>query len=284
MKINSPVLFDANILIKFKGQLSFLFGLFEIVLIHETVKNEVVDATLRTELEQISAHFDITYVNDNFPEDEIGQALFKECDKELKSAFDIENSEDMGEYKTLLYAKFNNICLISSQDTTIWTFLTSSDYFKGLECITIQDLAYLIHFYSTSSDDRRIAKSLYNSCTRDEHSFDYFKTFMERHNLEIPQYIIYENNRIKNFEQLVNEYVECYNDPSFTNIAYIENEIVKLARLDRGTCLSCIYSRLDKNQVDCSIRKCLFGYELKADNCNNTREEFVKKIRNRTKE
>jgi hypothetical protein len=226
----------------------------------------------------------LTYVKDKFPNDQIGMILLDECDKELKETFAIENKEDLGEYRTLLYAKFNNVWLISSQDTTVWTFVTSSDYFKGLECITIQDFAYLVYLNATSAEDRKTAKSIFNACTMDEHSFDYFKTYMERHNNLIPQYIYFESNRKTQFEQLINEYVEYYNDPSSSSTAELENAIVQLAQQDLGTCLSCVYSRLDNNQVDCSIRKCLFGYELRNEECNNIREEFVKKIRNRTKE
>lgn len=284
MKINAPVLFDANILIDFKGKLQFLFGFFENVIIHETVKSEVIDETLKNELERLSADFKITYVKDQFPDDQIGKILFEECDKELKEAFDIENKEDLGEYKTLLYAKFNNVKIISSQDTTVWTFITSSEYFKGLECITIQDFAYLIYLNGTSAEDRKIAKSLYNKYARVEHSFDCFKKHMERHGNVIPDYINFENNRITQFEELVNGYVDYYNDPISSSILYLENVIVNLAQHNLGTCLNCLYSRLDKNCVDYSVRKCQFGYELGNEECNNTREEFDKKIRNRTKE
>jgi len=50
------------------------------------------------------------YVEDNFPTDEIGKKLLKECDKELKDSFNINDQKDLGEYKTLLYAK---LCILS---------------------------------------------------------------------------------------------------------------------------------------------------------------------------
>ena len=49
----------------------------------------------------------IVYVEDKFPTDDVGKKLFEECDKELKDSFNIEDLKDLGEYKTLLYAKFN---------------------------------------------------------------------------------------------------------------------------------------------------------------------------------
>lgn len=135
-KINSPVLFDANILMNFKGQLKFLFGFFENIIIHEQVFNEVVGQALKDELISVSDVSNIVYVEDKFPTDDVGKKLFEECDKELKDSFNIEDLKDLGEYKTLLYAKFNNVFILSSQDTTVWRFITESKYFKGLKCIT----------------------------------------------------------------------------------------------------------------------------------------------------
>lgn len=284
MKISAPVLFDANILMNFKGNLDFLFSFFENAMIHETVKNEVIDQSLNEELNRLSMNVNITFVSDHFPTDKVGKLLFEECYKELKDSFHIEDRRDLGECKTLLFAKFNNVSLISSQDTTVWTFITDSKYFKGIECLTIQDFSYFVYLNSKSKNDRKMAKSIYNNFTRAEHPFDHFKIFMERKKNEIPQYINFENNRMTNFEQLINDYDEFYNDMSYSNFRDIEYQIVKLAEQNTGTCLSCLYSRLDKNNVDYSIRKCLFNYSLGDEHCAKIREEFLTTIRKRLRE
>lgn len=284
MKISEPVLFDANILINFKGQLKFLFRFFENIIIHKEVYNEVIGQAIKDELLSVSDVSNITYVEDNFPTDEIGKKLFEECDKELKDSFNIEDLKDLGEYKTLLYAKFNNVFIISSQDTIVWRFITESKYFKGLKCITVQDFAYLLFLNAKNKSDKKTAKSLYKSFAREEHPFEYFRIYMERHNNDIPKFIEFENNRIQNFEQLVQGYLDYYTDISYCNSKEIEYEISSLASKNIGNCLSCLYSRIDKNNVDYSIRKCLFDYSLNDEQCSQIREEFVMRIRNRIKE
>ncbi|HCW05112.1 MAG TPA: hypothetical protein DGK91_11650 [Clostridium sp.] len=87
----------------------------------------------------------INIVEDIITDNESAQLLYKICNQELKNTFNIKDAKDLGEYKTLLYAKFNEVKLLSSQDTTVWRFVTDSTYFNDIECITIQDLAYLIY-------------------------------------------------------------------------------------------------------------------------------------------
>lgn len=280
VKISTPVLFDANILINFKGQLKFLFGFFTEVLIHRQVYDEVVGQALKSEIHALEGMVNLKYVDDKFPTDRVGNVLLKECDKELKASFNIYKSEDLGEYKTLLFAKFNNVSILSSQDTTVWSFVTRSKHFKGIECITIQDLAYLVYLSACNKSDRKLAKALYCKFTREEHPFVYFKKYMERHDNEIPKYIEFENNRIQNYEQIIQNYTEYYIDNSIDR-AQISCEIVNIARSSPDTCLSCIYSRLDKNRCDYSIRKCRFEYFLNDAECINVREGFDRSIRNR---
>ncbi|HCS11114.1 MAG TPA: hypothetical protein DIV40_06635, partial [Clostridiales bacterium] len=67
--INDPVLFDANILINFKGQLKFLFQFFENIIIHRQVYEEVIGQPLKDEMESISDKSKIKIVEDNFPTD-----------------------------------------------------------------------------------------------------------------------------------------------------------------------------------------------------------------------
>ena len=280
-RINSPVLFDANILINFKGQLKFLFSFFENIIIHKKVFNEVVQHALKNELISVSNDFNIIYVEDNFPTDEVGEKLLEECDKELRESFNINELKDLGEYKTLLYAKFNNVFILSSQDTTVWRFVTESKYFKGLKCITVQDFAYLLFLNAKSKSDKKIAKSLYKIFAREEHPFEYFKIFMERNNNDIPRFIEFENNRIKNFQQLVQGYFNYYADASYCDSKEVEYEISNLAGRNTGNCLSCLYSRMDENNVDYSIRKCLLNYSLNNEQCSLIREGFSMRIRNR---
>ena len=87
----------------------------------------------------------INIVEDIITDNESAHLLYKICNQELKNTFNIKDAKDLGEYKTLLYAKFNEVKLLSSQDTTVWRFVTDSTYFNDIECITIQDLAYLIY-------------------------------------------------------------------------------------------------------------------------------------------
>ena len=145
-KIESPVLFDANILINFKGQLKFLFSFFKNILVHKKVIEEVLEESIINELNIIMEENNtINIVEDIITDNESAQLLYKICTQELKNTFNIKDAKDLGEYKTLLYAKFNEVKLLSSQDTTVWRFVTDSTYFNDIECITIQDLAYLIY-------------------------------------------------------------------------------------------------------------------------------------------
>jgi hypothetical protein len=283
-RISSPVLFDANILMNFKGQLKFLFSFFDNIIIHKKVFDEVVGQVLKNELISVSDVSNIIYVEDNFPTDEVGRKLLEECDKELKDSFNIDDLKDMGEYKTLLYAKFNNVFILSSQDTTVWRFVTESKYFKGLKCITVQDFAYLLFLNAKNKRDRKMAKNLYTAFARKEHPFKDFKIFMERNDNEIPRFIEFENNRINNFQQLVQGYLNYYADTLYGDSKEVEYEISNLAGNNIGNCLSCIYSRIDKNNVDYSIRKCLFDYSLNDEQCSLIREEFSMRIRDRIRE
>ena len=52
-KIESPVLLDANIFINFKGQLKFLFSLFDKVLVHKQVIEEILEESIINELDLV---------------------------------------------------------------------------------------------------------------------------------------------------------------------------------------------------------------------------------------
>lgn len=282
-RINYPVLFDANIFMNFKGQLGFLLSLFDNVLIHKQVMEEVLEETIKNEIDLIIKQNDTVKIVDNdIIEGDIQKWLFEECDKELKDTFNIKDSKDLGEYKTLLYAKFNGIKLLSSQDTTVWRFVTESTYFKDIDCITVQDLAYLIYLNADKKKDRKLGKSLYNYFGRKEHSFDSFKRYMEKNNNEIPKYIEFENNRIENYNALVDGYAKFYSKEDFGSKEEIKSDIVNAARKNQDTCINCIYSRIDQRNVDYNIRICELEKNLGDDKCLEVREDFLENIRKRT--
>lgn len=284
-RIKSPVLFDANIFMNFKGQLEFLFSLFDNVLIHKQVMEEVLEETIKNEIDLIIKDNEaVKIVEDSIIKGDVEKRLFEECDKELKDTFNIKDSKDLGEYKTLLYAKFNGIKLLSSQDTTVWRFVTESTYFNDVDCITIQDLAYLIYLNADKKKDRRLGKSLYNYFGRKEHSFDSFKRYMERNNNEIPKYIEFENVRIENYNQLVEGYAEFYSKERFGSKKEIEREIVNTARNNLDTCINCLYSRINKRNIDYNNRICSLKCNLSDDKCLEVREDFSENIRKRTVE
>lgn len=284
MKIESPVLFDANILINFENQLMILFQFFDKILIHRQVYGEIITPTLKGKIDLLKLKYNIELVSDNYPTDPIALRLFAACDKELKESFNISDSKDLGEYKTLLYAKFNNVEMLSSQDTTVWRFITDSKYFKGIKCFTIQDLSYLLFHNASNSSDRKNAKSLYNSKTRKEHPFEDFKTFIERVKSALPLYIDFENNRISNYRSLIKSYVDFYSDEPYYVQNEIECEIFDFTKTDiPPTCISCIYSRADKNNVDYRVRKCSFNYLYNDEKCLNICEFFFKIIHGREK-
>lgn len=281
-KIKSPVLFDANIFINFKGQLKFLFSLFENILVHKQVIEEVLDESIKNELDLVmKENKTIKIVEDIDIDNEVEQLLYEKCDQELKSTFNIKDSKDLGEYKTLLYAKFNEVRLLSSQDTTVWRFVTASSYFNDIDCITIQDLAYLIYLNASSKKDRRLAKTLYNHFGRNEHPFEEFKKYIVRNNNEIPKYIEFENNRIDNFNKLVKGYVEFYSNGDFYNTGEVEQDLVSAARQNLNTCIDCLYSRINESNVDLLQRNCTLHLELFDENCIIVRESFSEKIKGR---
>ena len=281
-KIESPVLFDANIFINFKGQIKFLFSLFENILVHKQVIGEVLEESIKNELDLVmKENKSITIVEDIDIDNEVEQLLYEKCNQELKSTFNIKDSKDLGEYKTLLYAKFNEVRLLSSQDTTVWRFVTGSSYFNDIDCITIQDLAYLIYLNASSKQDRKLAKALYNHFGRNEHPFEEFKRYMIKNNNEIPKYIEFENNRIDNYNQLVKGYVEFYSNGDFYNTEEMERDLVSAARQNPNTCVDCLYSRINQSNVDFLQRNCSLYLELFDENCTIVRESFSEKIRSR---
>lgn len=282
MKIKSPVLFDANILMNFKGQLKFLFNFFEDILIHKKVLEEVLGKSIKEEIESIKEEQgNIKFVDDKTSYDKVESVLFQKCDKELKDTFHIKDLKDLGEYKTLLYAKFNGIKLLSSQDTTVWRFMRESIFFNDIDCITMQDIAFLIYLNAANKNDRKMAKGLYNLYGRGEHPFKCFKLYMDRNENDIPKYIEFENNRIENFDELVKGYVKFYSKDLFYDKEEIEHDIVNTAKSNPETCTSCLYSRIYQESVDYNIRVCIFNYKILDGDCIMIREEFSKFIKNR---
>jgi len=276
-KFSTPVLFDANIIINFKSQLDKLFCYFENILIHEAVYSEVLDQSVKIELDTISKKMNIEYVTDFECTDNESKALFIKCDEELRETFDIENNHDFGEYKSLMYAKFNKVSFISTQDTTIWRLIIDSENFKGMQCITVQHLAY--YLYLNDYNNKQQTKRFYENYSREEHAFKYFVKYMEQCGNEIPKYVEFEYERILNFKELILDYNKYYNETSYTS-EEIESDISRIASTDNNTCLSCLLSRMDKNIIDFTRRRCVCDYVLNDDNCLYHRKEFKKKIRN----
>ena len=61
----------------------------------------------------------------------------------------------------------------------------------------------------------------------------------------------------------------------------VEGEICKVAKDNIGICISCLFSRSDKNKIDYRIRTCYLGYTLNDAECIKKREEFLSRVKNR---
>ncbi len=60
--------------------------------------------------------------------------------------------------------------------------------------------------------------------------------------------------------------MEYYSDTDMDK-SQVVAEIISIAKCAPNTCLSCIYSRVDKNRVDFSIRNYVFKYSLNENDC-----------------
>lgn len=279
MKFSGKVLIDANVIFKFSNNLELLFGQFDEVYIHEQVlDSEIFSEKIHREISRLKETLgNITIVVDNYDDfDSDSKKLFAECDKELKNSFNIEDNDDLGEYKTLLYSKFNNIPLFASQDTTVWVFLKRSTYFRGIECITIQDISYLLYLNAGSSKEKGFYKSIYNQVTRDEHKFLWFKKYMELRDNELPAYFEFESIRIENYKKLVDEYRSFYiND---YNENEIKAELTKVAKQHPECCLSCLISRVDTKNIEFGKRICSSEFNFNDNECIKNIQLFDSKI------
>ena len=65
-------------------------------------------------------------------------------------------------------------------------------------------------------------------------------------------------------------------DNSFDDILILRSDISNLANLNTGTCLSCLYSRPNKDMLDLRVRKCVLNYTFKDQECLKYRDEFIK--------
>lgn len=104
---------------------------------------------------------------------------------------------------------------------------------------------------------------------------------MNRYGDEIPKYIEFENNRIDNFNQLVKGYMDFYGRDIFCSREEIEREVVHATKNHSNTCISCLYSRIDQDNVDYLKRLCNLNYELFDEDCTIIREEFSEFIKRR---
>ncbi|MBN2852719.1 MAG: hypothetical protein JXQ23_08290 [Clostridia bacterium] len=275
MKIESPVLFDASVIIGFKGQLKTILGFFNDVLIHETVFNEILDGSLKDELKVLlESSENIGLVYDINITDDITKAFQKTCDKELRNTFNIDCKRDLGEYKSLLYAKLNDVLLFATQDTTVWSFLHNSMYFNDIECMTLQDMAYLLNINSRNAENEKTARNLYRICSNTkEFPWNWFKKFIKNRKDILPNYIAYENNRIENYMELV----LSYDNDSFS-VGQIKCNILELAKKNYNSCISCIYSRKDPSNDDFSKRCCFHKFLFDNEKCKIIAEHFKEDI------
>lgn len=196
MKIESPVLFDANILINLEEVLEDVFDYFETILIHKVVYEEVLsEAIRRTITTYQNEKGNIEFVGDIVPKDEIEHKLLTKWEEELQRSFNIRDHRDLGEYKTLLYANYHGITLFSTQDTTVWIFTQKSIYFKGIECIAIQDIAYMLYLEVEDKVKRKRGRNLYRYVSNtNKYPFQEFKEFMEQRDNQIPGFINFINH------------------------------------------------------------------------------------------
>ncbi|HPJ22387.1 MAG TPA: hypothetical protein PLH18_08570, partial [Clostridia bacterium] len=258
------------VLIRFKGQLKIILGFFKEALIHEKVFDEIKDEALGKELKVLLESADnIRLVYDLNMTDDIAKALHKACDRELKNTFNIDSNRDKGEYKSLLYAKFSKVLLFASQDTTVWSFLQNSQYFNDIECITIQDIAYLLNINSRNTENEKAARNLYRMCSNTkEFPWNWFKRFVRMREDVLPNYIAYENNRIANYMGLVSSYDDCF------GVGKIKSDLVALAKKNYSSCLSCIYSRKDPSYNDIAKRCCSYEFLFDDEDCKKISEHF----------
>jgi hypothetical protein len=295
----SPTILDTNIILSFEGNLELLCQYFQQLYIHEYLLKEILTDKVKDELEKVNNKYkNIKYVNDSYINNltDIDKKIYQAANKELGKTFNLAKNKDIGECKTLLYAKFNNIKIISSQDTTIWPFITYAEHFNNIECMTIMDLGYFIYLSGSSATDRATGKAIYKEYSKAEHKFEYFKIYAERNNNQLPLYIEFENERIFNFLELSSDYIDFIGFQMRSE--KIGNILEQVALSNVGTCLDCIYSRLDKHKIALSALKpldstanpiyvnriCSKGYTLNNEDCISKRIDFSKAIEPREKD
>lgn len=294
---DSPILLDTNIILYFQDNLELLCKNFTNLLIHEYVYKEVLSGKVRDSIEKVYKKYDnITFVNDDYYDslDDIELKLYKLSQDELNDTFNTDIEKDIGECKTLLYSKFNKTNVISTQDTIVWSFINIAKHFTEVHCMTIQDISILIRLNSTSKDDINVAKYLYNKYTRSEHKYVYFKKYVELHGNSLPAYIEFENLRIENFKHLISGYLEWSTGRGISDDK-LKIIISNIAKNNCGTCLNCLFSRIDKSKIQmgniCSIddpnnvvynsRVCEFKYIFKDQKCESVKNEFDSIIKDR---
>lgn len=295
MKYNSPILLDTNILLYFEGNLEILCSHFDKLLIHEYVIKEVLSQNIKNEIEKIQRELkNIEIVGNDYIKslDDINEKIYKLSKEELSDTFNLNNKKDIGECETLLYAKFNKVGVISSQDTTVWSFIDNARHFTSVKCMTIQDIAILIN-----GDNAKIAKYLYNKYSRNEHKYEYFRKYANINKNSLPCYIEFENIRIQSFIELVNDYLE-WTEKDGIDVYKVESIIAEIAKDNKNSCLNCLFSRLDKKQLIFSgmysktdkhnpvfmNRVCSQQYSFNDTDCIKYKSEFEAIIKQRDKD
>ena len=168
--ISSPVLFDANILIYSceNNIIDEWLMYFENPMIHREVWDELKRPKVKQKIQTFINNGKIIIVDDHYFDavmaDEVSKALFRSCERELKARFNVEHGSDRGEFKTLLFAKFNNVCIVSTQDNPVWELYEHSIHFKDVEFLTIQDIAFLM-VSNGGKEIRKVGRAVYKHVT-----------------------------------------------------------------------------------------------------------------------
>jgi hypothetical protein len=63
-----------------------------------------------------------------------------------------------------LFAKFNNVCIVSTQDNPVWELYEHSIHFKDVEFLTIQDIAFLM-VSNGGKEIRKVGRAAYKHVT-----------------------------------------------------------------------------------------------------------------------
>ncbi|QHE62596.1 hypothetical protein FHE72_17370 [Rossellomorea vietnamensis] len=169
-KVSTPVIFDAMMLITSceNNIIDEWVSYFEKALIHKEVFEELKTEAVKNKVQSLVNNGAFEIVDDDYQvtlKDSASITLYQSCDRELQSRLDVNKGRDHGEYKTLLYAKFKDVSIFSTQEVAVWNLYTQSKNFKDIEFLTFQDLAFLMIRNGGVKEIRKIGKAIYKKVT-----------------------------------------------------------------------------------------------------------------------